>query len=257
MKDVEADWEYCSLCLMLYIDDEVSYECLGVLSWDAQVCVVGCRAFCFREPALAKCLVNNLWYLLRGTMLTSVPGSILLWRTLLPWLVMICSMLQRELCPSDVVSVTSLPSLHLDWDLIIEKKNDQTDAFRGSNIFCRDGAGICKSTGDWWRHCSLCYLWLSASAGQSAWASAVTGPPGLGFAVSGQSGAFILWISAVVGPLAQGSEVSSTVAAVAFFAIGRAASLRMGVSAAGALDVSSYHVLVEWWGGWWCSREGC
>ena len=39
---------------MLYINDKVSSECLGVSSWDAQVCVVGCMAFCFREPALAK-----------------------------------------------------------------------------------------------------------------------------------------------------------------------------------------------------------
>ena len=38
----------------------------GMLLWDAQVCVVDCRAFCSRGLALVKCFGNNLWYLLRG-----------------------------------------------------------------------------------------------------------------------------------------------------------------------------------------------
>ena len=50
----------------------------------------------------------------------SAPGPPLMARHLLPWLVTICSVVWNEVCPSDVVSVTSLPSLWVDWDLIIE-----------------------------------------------------------------------------------------------------------------------------------------
>ena len=39
--------------------------------------------------------------------------------------------------------------------------------------------------------------------------------------------------------------MSSTVAVVAFFFVGRTASSGMGVSTAVALDVGSYHILVD------------
>ena len=55
------------------------------------MCVVGCKVFCFRVSALVNCLGNNLQYLLREIVLTSVPGSTLMGRDLLPWLVMTCS----------------------------------------------------------------------------------------------------------------------------------------------------------------------
>ena len=107
MEDVKVKWKYCRLCLILYINAEVSFESLQVLSWDAKVCVVGCGAFCFSDPALVKCLGNNLWYLLRGIVLTSVPVSILMGRDLLPWMVIICSEVWNEVCPSDMGSVMS------------------------------------------------------------------------------------------------------------------------------------------------------
>ena len=59
-EDVEAEWKYCTLCFMLYIVNEVLYEFLrGVAVRCPSVCVVGHRAFCFREPALVKCLGKN------------------------------------------------------------------------------------------------------------------------------------------------------------------------------------------------------
>ena len=38
MEDVKADGKYYRLCLMLYIDDNISSECLGS--------VVGCPGLC-------------------------------------------------------------------------------------------------------------------------------------------------------------------------------------------------------------------
>ena len=55
-----------------------------VLLCDDQVCEVGCRAFCFRLPALMKCLGNSLLYLLRDIVLTSALVSTFMGRSLLP-----------------------------------------------------------------------------------------------------------------------------------------------------------------------------
>ena len=76
---------------------------------------VGCRAFCFRIPALVKYKGTSSWYLLRGIVLKSAPGSIFMGK------VITCNVVWKEMFPSDAISVMRLPSLSLGWDLITEK----------------------------------------------------------------------------------------------------------------------------------------
>ena len=71
----------CVLCRISMI--KYPRNVWGSLSCDDHVFVVGCKVFCFRILALVKCLGNNLWYLLRGTVLKSAPGSTLMERGLL------------------------------------------------------------------------------------------------------------------------------------------------------------------------------
>ena len=75
-----------------------------------QVCVVGCNAFLWRLPDFMKCAGNSFLYLLSGMVWNFASGSILARSDLLPCFIIICSIVWKEVCPSDVVSVRSLPS---------------------------------------------------------------------------------------------------------------------------------------------------
>ena len=64
-------------------------NCCGVSSCTVQVCLVGCSDFCFKLPAFVKCTGKSFMYLLKGMVLTSMPGSTLTGINLLPCLVII------------------------------------------------------------------------------------------------------------------------------------------------------------------------
>ena len=83
----------------------------NVPSWVDHVIHVGFWADFSRAPDFVKCLGNALWKWDREIELHSAPGSIFTRRGLLPWLVIIWSVVWNEVCPSIVVSVTKLVSM--------------------------------------------------------------------------------------------------------------------------------------------------
>ena len=93
--------------------------------------------------SLGEMFGHNLQYLLKGIVLMSVLGSTLMERGLLPWLVIICNVVWKEVCLLNVISMMRLHSLWLDQDLMIE--SDLSDACRGLSFFCWDEVGICTS----------------------------------------------------------------------------------------------------------------
>ena len=62
--------------------------------------VVGSNALLFRFPDLVTCAGNSFLYLLRGTVLISAPESTLTGIGLHPCLVIICSVVWKEVCLS-------------------------------------------------------------------------------------------------------------------------------------------------------------
>ena len=79
-------------------------------SWAVQLVAVGLMAILFRGPVLVKYFRKVLQKWNRGKVLAGAPWSTLMWRGLLPWLVIICKAVRKELCPSVGVSVIMLVS---------------------------------------------------------------------------------------------------------------------------------------------------
>ena len=66
-------------------------NCWGVSSCTVYVCFVGCSDFCLKLPAFVKCAGKSFLYLLKGMVLTSMPGLTLTGSDLLPCMVTIWS----------------------------------------------------------------------------------------------------------------------------------------------------------------------
>ena len=94
----------------MYICNEVPKNFCGMLSCAVHMCAVSCNAFLLRLPDFVKCAGNSFLYLLSDMALTSIPGSTLTSIGLHPCFVIICSIVWKEVFPSDVVSARSLLS---------------------------------------------------------------------------------------------------------------------------------------------------
>ena len=80
-------------------------------SWDEKFLAVGLTAVSFKASVLVKCLGKILQMQDRGMVLTHAPRSTFTWRGLLPCLVIIWSVVWKDVVPLVAVSLIKLVSM--------------------------------------------------------------------------------------------------------------------------------------------------